>query len=59
MRRRCRPKARGRVTKTIPPINTLRDLVGVDFKPAEGFPADDVGYGFDNSGDVLSISPFF
>ena len=37
--------------------NTIRDLVGVDFKPAENFPADDVGYGFDNIGDVLSISP--
>jgi Protein of unknown function (DUF1592)/Protein of unknown function (DUF1588)/Protein of unknown function (DUF1587)/Protein of unknown function (DUF1585)/Protein of unknown function (DUF1595) len=37
--------------------NTIRDLVGVDFKPAEDFPADDVGYGFDNIGDVLTISP--
>ncbi len=37
--------------------NTLRDLLGVDFKPAEDFPADDVGYGFDNIGDVLSVSP--
>ena len=37
--------------------NTIRDLVGVDFKPAEDFPADDVGYGFDNIGDVLSVSP--
>jgi mono/diheme cytochrome c family protein len=37
--------------------NTIRDLVGVDFDPTEDFPADDVGYGFDNIGDVLSISP--
>jgi mono/diheme cytochrome c family protein len=37
--------------------NTIRDLVGVDFDPAEDFPADDVGYGFDNIGDVLSLSP--
>jgi hypothetical protein len=37
--------------------NTIRDLVGVDFQPAEGFPADDVGYGFDNIGDVLSLPP--
>jgi len=37
--------------------NTIRDLVGVDFKPAEDFPSDDVGYGFDNIGDVLSLSP--
>ncbi len=37
--------------------NTIRDLIGVDFKPAADFPSDDVGYGFDNIGDVLSISP--
>jgi hypothetical protein len=37
--------------------NTIRDLVGIDFKPAADFPADDVGYGFDNIGDVLSVSP--
>jgi mono/diheme cytochrome c family protein len=37
--------------------NTIRDLVGVDFRPADDFPADDVGYGFDNIGDVLSVSP--
>lgn len=37
--------------------NTIRDLVGVDFKPAEDFPSDDSGYGFDNIGDVLSLSP--
>jgi hypothetical protein len=37
--------------------NTIRDLVGVDFHPADDFPADDVGYGFDNIGDVLSLPP--
>jgi hypothetical protein len=37
--------------------NTIRDLVGVDFNPAEDFPSDDVGLGFDNIGDVLSLSP--
>src|SRR5205807_2610045 len=37
--------------------NTIRDLVGVDFHPADDFPADDSGYGFDNIGDVLSVSP--
>src|SRR6478735_3657620 len=37
--------------------NTIRDLVGVDFKPAADFPADDVGYGFDNIADVLTMSP--
>jgi Protein of unknown function (DUF1592)/Protein of unknown function (DUF1588)/Protein of unknown function (DUF1587)/Protein of unknown function (DUF1585)/Protein of unknown function (DUF1595)/Ca-dependent carbohydrate-binding module xylan-binding/Planctomycete cytochrome C len=37
--------------------NTIRDLVGVNFRPANDFPADDSGYGFDNIGDVLSMSP--
>ncbi|MBN8248127.1 MAG: DUF1592 domain-containing protein, partial [Verrucomicrobia bacterium] len=37
--------------------NTIRDLVGVEFQPAEDFPEDDVGYGFDNIGDVLSLPP--
>ncbi|MCA9178615.1 MAG: DUF1592 domain-containing protein [Planctomycetales bacterium] len=37
--------------------NTIRDLVGVDFQPANDFPADDVGNGFDNIGDVLTIPP--
>jgi Protein of unknown function (DUF1592)/Protein of unknown function (DUF1588)/Protein of unknown function (DUF1587)/Protein of unknown function (DUF1585)/Protein of unknown function (DUF1595) len=36
--------------------NTVRDLLGVAFHPADDFPADDVGYGFDNMGDVLSLS---
>jgi hypothetical protein len=37
--------------------NTIRDLMGVAFEPADTFPADGVGYGFDNIGDVLSVSP--
>ena len=37
--------------------NTIRDLTGVDFQPAADFPSDDVGHGFDNIADVLSISP--
>ena len=37
--------------------NTIRDLVGVDLQPAADFPNDDVGYGFDNIGDVLSMTP--
>jgi mono/diheme cytochrome c family protein len=37
--------------------NTVRDLLAVHFKPAADFPADDSGYGFDNIGDVLSVSP--
>jgi mono/diheme cytochrome c family protein len=36
---------------------TVRDLLGVDFDPSEDFPSDDVGYGFDNIGDVLSLPP--
>ncbi len=37
--------------------NTIRDLLGVDIRPADDFPSDDVGYGFDNIGDVLSLPP--
>ncbi len=37
--------------------NTIRDLTGLDLKLADTFPNDDVGYGFDNIGDVLSMSP--
>ena len=37
--------------------NTIRDLLGVDVYPADDFPQDDAGYGFDNIADVLSLSP--
>jgi hypothetical protein len=37
--------------------NTVRDLVGVDIDPAKDFPSDDVGEGFDNNSDVLSLTP--
>jgi mono/diheme cytochrome c family protein len=37
--------------------NTVRDLLGVDLRPADDFPQDDSGYGFDNIADVLSLSP--
>ena len=37
--------------------NTIRDLLAIKFKPAADFPADDSGYGFDNIGDALSVSP--
>src|SRR5262249_5372823 len=37
--------------------NTIRDLLGVDFDTDKEFPPDDIGYGFDNIGDVLSFSP--
>jgi len=36
--------------------NTIRDLMGVPYEP-EDFPSDEVGYGFDNIGDVLSLPP--
>ena len=37
--------------------NTVRDLLGVDYRTDEEFPADDTGHGFDNLGEVLTISP--
>jgi Protein of unknown function (DUF1592)/Protein of unknown function (DUF1588)/Protein of unknown function (DUF1585)/Protein of unknown function (DUF1587)/Protein of unknown function (DUF1595) len=37
--------------------NTIRDLFGLDMHPADEFPSDDVGYGFDNIGEVLSTPP--
>jgi mono/diheme cytochrome c family protein len=37
--------------------NTIRDLLAVNFNAGRDFPTDDSGYGFDNIGDVLTISP--
>ena len=37
--------------------NTIRDLLGVDYRAEKDFPTDDSGHGFDNIGDVLTISP--
>ena len=39
--------------------NTIRDLFGVDLKPSRklAFVTDEVGNGFDNQGEVLTISP--
>ncbi|CAN5912164.1 DUF1592 domain-containing protein [soil metagenome] len=37
--------------------NTVRDLLGTTLQPANDFPADDRGYGFDNVADVLRLSP--
>lgn len=37
--------------------NTIRDLLGIKANLSEDFPSDDVGYGFDNIGDVLTLSP--
>jgi len=36
---------------------TIRDLLHIDFRPADDFPSDDVGHGFDNIADVLTVSP--
>ena len=36
---------------------TVRDLMGIDFNASEDFPSDDIGHGFDNIGDVLTVSP--
>jgi hypothetical protein len=37
--------------------NTVRDLLGVDFQPADDFPQDTPGHGFDNIAGSLSVSP--
>jgi len=37
--------------------NTVRDLLGIDVHASDDFPQDDSGYGFDNIGAVLSLSP--
>ena len=37
--------------------NTIRDLTGMDFDTKKEFPTDDSGHGFDNIGDVLTVSP--
>ena len=37
--------------------NTVHDLLGTSLAPADLFPSDDMSHGFDNIGDVLSMSP--
>lgn len=37
--------------------NTIRDLTGYTIKIEDELPPDDTGYGFDNIGDVLTLSP--
>ena len=37
--------------------NAIRDLIALEIDSALLFPADDSGYGFDNIGDVLTVSP--
>ena len=36
---------------------TVRDLFGIDLRPADRFPSDEVGGGFDNNANMLSTSP--
>jgi hypothetical protein len=37
--------------------NTIRDLLGVDIRPADNFPVDNAAFGFDNNSDALHLSP--
>jgi hypothetical protein len=37
--------------------NAIRDLIALDIDSTSLLPADDSGYGFDNIGDVLTVSP--
>jgi hypothetical protein len=37
--------------------NTIRDLLAVDFRADRNFPTDESGDGFDNIGDILTVSP--
>jgi uncharacterized protein DUF1592/uncharacterized protein DUF1588/uncharacterized protein DUF1587/uncharacterized protein DUF1585/uncharacterized protein DUF1595/cytochrome c len=37
--------------------NAIRDLLNLEVDSASLLPADDAGYGFDNIGDVLTVSP--
>jgi len=37
--------------------NTIRDLLGIRFRAERDFPVDDSADGFDNIGDVLTVSP--
>jgi len=37
--------------------NTIRDLLGVDIRPADNFPADTAAFGFDDISDALHLPP--
>ena len=37
--------------------NTIRDLLGIDIRPADNFPADTAAHGFDNISDALESLP--
>lgn len=55
------PQSPGRVTlrrlNRVEYANTVRDLTGVELDVSELLPRDELGHGFDNNGDVLSLSP--
>src|SRR2546430_13455925 len=38
-------------------VNAIRDLLALELEASDLLPPDDAGYGFDNIGDVLSMSP--
>jgi hypothetical protein len=55
-----RPDRRGVALRRLNRVafnNTIRDLIGLELRPADDFPSDDVGYGFDNIAEVLSMPP--
>src|SRR5258706_1798760 len=37
--------------------NSIRDLLRIDLRPADNFPADTAAFGFDNISDALNLSP--
>ena len=37
--------------------NTIRDLIRHDLRLGDNFPADDIGFGYDNIGSALNVSP--
>ena len=52
------PAARRSIASTATEYaNAIRDLLAVDDRRRRALPPDDAGYGFDNIGDVLSVSP--
>jgi len=58
----CRPPTPAVTLRRLNQIeydNTIRDLIGLDLRPSKtiGFVSDDVGNGFDNQGEVLTLPP--
>lgn len=39
--------------------NTVRDILGIDMDMSLQFPSDELAFGFDNNGDMLSLSPLW